>query len=71
MICRVVRNDEKGILVYTSRVNQAMAGHLKSNASYKGKGFWLYTEGKERLLFAVGFYIGLGKKAYILKQLDN
>ncbi len=71
MICRVIGKKPSGILVYTNRVNQAMIGHLKSNAQFIGKGVWLYSEGRDRLLFAVGNYIGLGKKAFIKKQLED
>lgn len=69
MICRILQRQNDGIALYTHRVNSQMGNHLKAHALYRGKGVWIYTSPEATLLFAVGHYLGLGKKSRIKRQL--
>ena len=72
MICRIVRQTPSGdIVLYTRHVTKYMIRHLKTNARYQGKGFWIYDTGKQRLLLAVERHLGLDMKTLIKKQLTT
>jgi len=72
MILKAIQRHENGdIVIYTNRVNQDFVNHLRANAQYRGKGIWIYNKGQDRLLFAVGNYVGLGKKAFVKRELKR